>query len=246
MSFRNRPVLDRKHRPRWQDELRTQQLIVAGFAVAIAVAIGIFAANAWSEHYDAHLRPVAAVGDATFSFDDLTDRMDVISVELQARYEDLQSRMGGVRDPQIQQALQSIQEAINALGPTAAESLVLGPRAQHRGGSLRHHRQRPGGERRGDQASDRARAAEAVADHGRCAARRREARRRADRRRLGTRRGGDQRDRGCDRGRGGLRRDGQGEELRLVWPIGRLVELDRGGRPGLRHLFQGCPGGRQG
>ena len=126
MSFRNRPVLDRKHRPRWQDELRTQQLIVAGFAVAIAVAIGIFAANAWSEHYDAHLRPVAAVGDATFSFDDLTDRMDVISVELQARYEDLQSRMGGVRDPQIQQALQSIQEAINALGPTAADSLVLG------------------------------------------------------------------------------------------------------------------------
>jgi parvulin-like peptidyl-prolyl isomerase len=126
MSFRNRPVLDRKHRPRWQDELRTQQLIVAGFAVAIAVAIGIFAANAWSEHYDAHLRPVAAVGDATFSFDDLTDRMDIIGVELQARYEDLQSRMGGVRDPQIQQALQSIQEAINALGPTAADSLVLG------------------------------------------------------------------------------------------------------------------------
>jgi len=39
MSFRNRPVLDRKHRPRWQDELRTQQLIVASFAIAIAVAI---------------------------------------------------------------------------------------------------------------------------------------------------------------------------------------------------------------
>jgi len=126
MSFRNRPVLDRKHRPRWQDELRTQQLIVAGFAVAIAVAIGIFAANAWSEHYDAHLRPVAAVGDVTYTFDDLTDRMDVIGTELQARYEDLQSRMGGVRDSQIQQALQSIQDAITALAPTAADSLVLG------------------------------------------------------------------------------------------------------------------------
>ncbi|MEX2137565.1 MAG: peptidylprolyl isomerase [Chloroflexota bacterium] len=126
MSFRNRPVLDRKHRPRWQDELRTQQLIVAGFAVAIAVAIGIFAANAWSEHYDAHLRPVAAVGDVTYTFDDLTDRMDAIGVELQARYEDLQSRMGGVRDSVIQQALQSIQDAITALGPTAADSLVLG------------------------------------------------------------------------------------------------------------------------
>ena len=126
MSFRNRPVLDRKHRPRWQDELRTQQLIVAAFAVAIAVAIGIFAANAWSEHYDAHLRPVAAVGDETFTYDDVTDRMDAIGVELQARYEDLQSRMGGVRDSQIQQALQSIQDAITALGPTAADSLVLG------------------------------------------------------------------------------------------------------------------------
>ena len=48
MSFRNRPVLDRKHRPRWQDELRTQRLIVAGFAIAIALALGIFGATAWS------------------------------------------------------------------------------------------------------------------------------------------------------------------------------------------------------
>ena len=71
MSFRNRPVLDRKHRPRWQDELRTQQLIVAGFALAIAVAIGIFAATAWFNYYEAHLRPVAAVGDVTYNVDDL-------------------------------------------------------------------------------------------------------------------------------------------------------------------------------
>jgi parvulin-like peptidyl-prolyl isomerase len=126
MSFRNRPVLDRKHRPRWQDELRTQQLIVAGFAVAIAVAIGIFGAAAWSDHYEAHLRPVAAVGDVTYDLDDLTDRMDIISSELQASYEDLQSRMGGVRDTAIQQALQSIQDALSGLAPTAADSLVLG------------------------------------------------------------------------------------------------------------------------
>ena len=126
MSYRNRPVLDRKHRPRWQDELRTQQLIVAGFAVAIAVAIGIFGAAAWSDHYEAHLRPVAAVGDVTYDLDDLTDRMDIISSELQANYEDLQSRMGGVRDTAIQQALQSIQDALSGLAPTAADSLVLG------------------------------------------------------------------------------------------------------------------------
>jgi parvulin-like peptidyl-prolyl isomerase len=126
MSFRNRPVLDRKHRPRWQDELRTQQLIVAGFAVAIAVAIGIFGAAAWNDHYQAHLRPVAAVGDVTYDLDDLTDRMDIISSELQANYEDLQSRMGGVRDTAIQQALQSIQDALSGIAATAADSLVLG------------------------------------------------------------------------------------------------------------------------
>ncbi len=126
MSFRNRPVLDRKHRPRWQDELRTQQLIVAGFAIAIAVAIGIFAATAWSDHYDAHLRPVAAVGNTTYTVDDLTNRMDEIGSELQARYLDLSDRMGGVRDSLIQQGLQAIQDAITALAPTATDSLVLG------------------------------------------------------------------------------------------------------------------------
>ena len=125
MSFRNRPVLDRKHRPRWQDELRTQQLIVAGFAAAIAVAIGIFAATAWSDHYDNHLRPVAAVGDVTYTVDDLTDRMDAIGSELQARYLDLNSRLGGVRDSLIQQGQQAIQDALQTLAPTATDSLIL-------------------------------------------------------------------------------------------------------------------------
>jgi len=126
MSFRNRPVLDRKHRPRWQDELRTQQLIVAGFAIAIAVAIGIFAASAWSDHYDAHLGPAAAVGDVTYTLDDLTDRMDAIGSELQASYRDLQDHLGGTRDGVIQSALQSIQDAVSRLAPSAADSLVLG------------------------------------------------------------------------------------------------------------------------
>jgi parvulin-like peptidyl-prolyl isomerase len=126
MSFRNRPVPDRKHRPRWQDELRTQQLIVAGFAAAIAVAVGIFAATAWSDHYDAHLRPVAAVGNVTYTVDDLTGRMDAIGSELQARFYDLQDRLGGVRDSLIQQGQQAIQDALNALVPSATDSLVLG------------------------------------------------------------------------------------------------------------------------
>lgn len=125
MSFRNRPVLDRKHRPRWQDELRTQQLIVSGFAIAIAVAIGIFAATAWNNHYDAHLRPVAAVGGAMYTVDDLTDRMDAIGAELEARYLDLSDRLGGVRDSLIQQGQQAIQEELNRLPSTAIDSLVL-------------------------------------------------------------------------------------------------------------------------
>jgi parvulin-like peptidyl-prolyl isomerase len=126
MSFRNRPVLNRKHRPRWQDELRTQQLILAGFALAIAVAIGIFAATAWSDHYDTHLRPVAAVGDLTYTADDLYARTDIIGSELSARYDDLASQLGGVRDPLIQQGLQAIQDAFTSLGTTTADNLVLG------------------------------------------------------------------------------------------------------------------------
>jgi parvulin-like peptidyl-prolyl isomerase len=126
MSFRNRPVLDRKHRPRWQDELRTQQLIVAGFALAIAAAIGIFAATAWGDYYEAHLRPVAAVGDVSYNVDDLTGRMDIIGSELQARFLDLQDQLGGVRDPLIQQGQQAIQSALQTLVSTATDNLVLG------------------------------------------------------------------------------------------------------------------------
>lgn len=125
MSFRNRPVLDRKHRPRWQDELRTQQLIVAGFALAIAAAIGIFGATTWFTYYAGHLRPVAAVGDVTYDVDDLTDRMDIIGSELQARYLDLTDQLGGVRDPILQQGQQAIQQALQTLAASSTDSLVL-------------------------------------------------------------------------------------------------------------------------
>lgn len=134
MSFRNRPVLDRKHRPRWQDELRTQRLTVAGFAIAIAVAIGIFAATAWSDHYENHLRPVAAVGSQNYDIDDLNDRMGIIGSELQARYLDLNDQLGGVRDPLIQQGQQAIQDALNTLVSTATDSLVLGRVLDETGG----------------------------------------------------------------------------------------------------------------
>ncbi len=126
MSFRSRPVLDRKHRPRWQDELRSQQLIIGGFAVAIAVAVGIFGATVWNDHYGAHLRQVAYANGQAYTFDDLTKRMDAIGSELQAAGGDLQGQLGGTRDSIINQQLSVINDQLGALLATATESLVLG------------------------------------------------------------------------------------------------------------------------
>jgi peptidyl-prolyl cis-trans isomerase SurA len=126
MSFRNRPVLDRKHRPRWQDELRSQQLTVAGFALAIAVAIGIFAAVAWTQFYDDNLRQVALVHGHAVDRSDLERRTDLIAAELTSNYLELESQLGGMRDQVIQQQVQAIQQAISAVEEVASSSLVTG------------------------------------------------------------------------------------------------------------------------
>ena len=124
MTFRTRPVLDRKHRPRWQDELRTQQLTVMGFAIAIAVALGIFGAAAWSAYWESHFRPVAAVAGTTFDRSDLTERERIIAAETIAAITDLQSQLGGPRDQIIQQQIESLSQRLSGLATTAAESLV--------------------------------------------------------------------------------------------------------------------------
>jgi len=126
MSFRNRPVLDRKHRPRWQDELRSQQLIVAGFALAIAVAIGIFAAVAWSSFYNDNLRQVALVEGRSVDRSDLTRRTDLIAAELTASYLELNRQLGGARDQILQQQISSLEQAINSVEEIASDSLVTG------------------------------------------------------------------------------------------------------------------------
>lgn len=126
MSFRNRPVLDRKHRPRWQDELRSQQLIVAGFALAIAVAIGIFAAVAWSQFYNENLRQVALVHGRPVDGADLERRTDVIAAELSASYLELESQKGGVRDQIIEQQQQALQQALTSVEEVASDSMVTG------------------------------------------------------------------------------------------------------------------------
>ena len=126
MTLRSRPVLDRKHRPRWQDELRTQQLTVIGFAVAIAVALGIFGAAAWNGWWEAHLRPVAAVSGDTYTRSDLNTRERIIAAETVAQITELNAQLGGPRDQLLQQQIESLSTRMNNIAATAADSLVDG------------------------------------------------------------------------------------------------------------------------
>jgi parvulin-like peptidyl-prolyl isomerase len=126
MVFRNRATLDRKHRPRWQDELRSQQLIVAGFAVAIAVALGIFAATAYGTYYDAHLREVAVVAGVGYDRDALNERKAELAADLSAIGTDIQNHGGGARSDIVQQQLQAISQEIQNLDSNATDSLVTG------------------------------------------------------------------------------------------------------------------------
>jgi len=124
MSLRSRPVLDRKHRPRWQDELRTQQLTVIAFAVAIALALGIFGAAAWNGYWESHFRPVAAVAGTTYDRADLAERERIMTAEAISAITELQAQLGGPRDELIQQQIDSISQGFNSLTTNAAQSLV--------------------------------------------------------------------------------------------------------------------------
>lgn len=127
MSFRSRPVLDRKHRPRWQDELRTQQLTVVAFAIAIAVALGIFGIAAWNGYWQSHLRPVASVAGVTYNRSDLTARENILIAEGLARLAELQGQIaGGPRDQLIQQQADALQQQLASVSDDAVASLVDG------------------------------------------------------------------------------------------------------------------------
>jgi hypothetical protein len=95
MTYRSRPAPRRRHRARWQDELRTQRLLVGGFAVAIAVALGLFGISAWSAYYDGHLRQVMFVEGTAVSREALDLRQTIIGAELQATGLDLNNQLGG-------------------------------------------------------------------------------------------------------------------------------------------------------
>lgn len=124
MTLRSRPVLDRKHRPRWQDELRTQQLTIAGFALAIALALGIFGAAAWNGYWESHFRPVASVAGTTYDRSDLVERERIVTAETVATLTELQAQLGGPRDQFIQQQIDSLSLEFNNLPALASQSLV--------------------------------------------------------------------------------------------------------------------------
>jgi parvulin-like peptidyl-prolyl isomerase len=127
MTLRSRPVLDRRHRPRWQDELRTQQLTVVGFAIAIAVAIGIFGAAAWNGWWESHSRPVADVAGTSFDRADLDERETIITMELIAELQELESqKTGGPRDQILDQQIQALNQQAGSLSSSAVDSLVDG------------------------------------------------------------------------------------------------------------------------
>jgi parvulin-like peptidyl-prolyl isomerase len=126
MSFRNRPTLDRRHRPRWQDELRSQQLIVAGFAIAIAIALGIFGATAWSSFYDNHLKEVAYVGNQSFNVDALNKREGMLAAELTAKQFDLSNEAVGAQNSLVQQQLQVVSQTLQSVVSNATDSLTTG------------------------------------------------------------------------------------------------------------------------
>ena len=97
-----------------------------GFAVAIAIALGIFGAAAWNGYWEAHLRPVAAVAGTSFTRGDLAMRERIISAETIEQITELNAQFGGPRDQLLQQQVDSLTTRLNSISTTATESLVDG------------------------------------------------------------------------------------------------------------------------
>jgi len=126
MTYRSRPAPRRRHRARWQDELRTQRLLVGGFAAAIAIALGVFGMTSWNSYYDSHLRQMLMVEGTPVSREAVDLRQAIIGAELQATGLDLNGQLGGARDAILQQQLSAVVDQFNTLTSTATDSLVDG------------------------------------------------------------------------------------------------------------------------
>jgi parvulin-like peptidyl-prolyl isomerase len=99
---------------------------VAGFAGAIAIALGLFGMTAWNGYYDSHLRQMLMVEGTTVSREALDLRQAIIGAELQATGLDLNGQLGGARDAVVQQQLSVIVDQFNNLTSTAIGSVEDG------------------------------------------------------------------------------------------------------------------------
>jgi parvulin-like peptidyl-prolyl isomerase len=136
MTYRSRPAPRRRPRARWQDELRTQRLLIGAFAVAIAVALGLFAMSAWNAYYETHLRQAIVVDGTPVPREDLDLRQTIIGSELQASAVDLNDQLGGARDQIIQQQIQAISDQFSNLTSVSTTSIVDGLFQGSRAGEL--------------------------------------------------------------------------------------------------------------
>jgi hypothetical protein len=126
MTYRSRPAPRRRQRARWQDELRTQRILIGAFAVAIAVALGLFGMSAWTAYHDAHLRQVIVVDESRVTREAFDLRQAIIGAELQASAEDLSGQLGGARDALLQQQLGAISDQFQNLTSATTNSIVDG------------------------------------------------------------------------------------------------------------------------
>jgi parvulin-like peptidyl-prolyl isomerase len=126
MTYRSRPAPRRRQRARWQDELRTQRILIGAFAVAIAVALGLFGMSAWTAYHDAHLRQVIVVDESRVTREAFDLRQAIIGAELQASAEDISGQLGGARDALLQQQLGAISDQFQNLTSATTNSIVDG------------------------------------------------------------------------------------------------------------------------
>lgn len=126
MTYRSRPAPRRRQRARWQDELRTQRILIGAFAVAIAVALGLFGMSAWTAYFDTHLRQVIVVEGTTVSAEGFDLRQEIIGAELLATGEDISGQLGGARDAVLEQQLGAISDQFQNLTSATSSSIVDG------------------------------------------------------------------------------------------------------------------------
>ena len=99
---------------------------MVAFAVAIAVALGIFGAAAWNGFWEAHLQPVASIEGTTYDRSDLDVRRRILVAEGSAQLGELQAQLGGPRDQLLQQQIDQVSLELSDLDSSAATSLVDG------------------------------------------------------------------------------------------------------------------------